>query len=177
MNIPTHYLLLLLSYLNSLHYVTSFAPLYHLNTNKLTSSSCYTGGGSVRLLELTTDTRSHLPTPLSPSSAIAAASSNEDNSIEKYSRCLTPRQERDQINEELGLKVDSRWKKVAKKPFKMIGKTIQRSLEGRKSPGTLILVRGGESEFSKNFTFTGWSDPPLTSQGELEVGCLCCTVL
>eukprot|EP00557_Chaetoceros_sp_GSL56_P007505 CAMPEP_0176496534 /NCGR_PEP_ID=MMETSP0200_2-20121128/11244_1 /TAXON_ID=947934 /ORGANISM="Chaetoceros sp., Strain GSL56" /LENGTH=724 /DNA_ID=CAMNT_0017894491 /DNA_START=1078 /DNA_END=3252 /DNA_ORIENTATION=- len=108
------------------------------------------------------------PPPSTQLSAVTV-SSNEDNSIEKYSRCLTPSQERDQINEELGFKVDSRWKKAAKKPVKFVGKTIRRTLEGTKSPGTLILVRGGESEFSRNFTFTGWSDPPLTSQGELEM--------
>jgi len=36
-------------------------------------------------------------------------------------------------------------------------------------PGTLILVRHGESEWNKNKTFTGWADPDLTEQGKREV--------
>ena len=38
-----------------------------------------------------------------------------------------------------------------------------------KEPGTLILVRHGESEWNKNKTFTGWADPDLTEQGRREV--------
>lgn len=36
-------------------------------------------------------------------------------------------------------------------------------------PGTLILVRHGESAWNKNKTFTGWADPDLTDQGRREV--------
>jgi hypothetical protein len=36
-------------------------------------------------------------------------------------------------------------------------------------PGTLILVRHGESQWNKNKTFTGWADPDLTDQGRREV--------
>ena len=36
-------------------------------------------------------------------------------------------------------------------------------------PGTLILVRHGESEWNANKTFTGWADPDLTEQGKREV--------
>ena len=101
------------------------------------------------------------PTPL--------RSLSHDNSIEEYSSSLTPRQERDQIKEELGFKVDSTLKKVIKKPLRTIRKFAKRALAGKKQPGALILVRGGESEFSKNFTWTGWSDPPLTPAGYLQV--------
>ena len=38
-----------------------------------------------------------------------------------------------------------------------------------KEPGTLILVRHGESEWNANQTFTGWADPDLTEQGLREV--------
>lgn len=38
-----------------------------------------------------------------------------------------------------------------------------------RKPGTLILVRTGESEYSKNNTFTGWADPPLTQEGQQEM--------
>ena len=36
-------------------------------------------------------------------------------------------------------------------------------------PGTLILVRHGESLWNANKTFTGWADPDLSSQGYREV--------
>ena len=32
-------------------------------------------------------------------------------------------------------------------------------------PGTLILVRHGESLWNANKTFTGWADPDLSPQG------------
>ena len=35
-------------------------------------------------------------------------------------------------------------------------------------PGTLILVRHGESEWNANKTFTGWADPDLSEQGVRE---------
>jgi len=35
-----------------------------------------------------------------------------------------------------------------------------------KKKGTLILVRGGESEYSENYLFTGWADPDITGAGE-----------
>jgi hypothetical protein len=38
-----------------------------------------------------------------------------------------------------------------------------------KEPGTLILVRHGESEWNANKTFTGWADPDLSPQGWREV--------
>jgi 2,3-bisphosphoglycerate-dependent phosphoglycerate mutase len=37
------------------------------------------------------------------------------------------------------------------------------------SPGTLILVRHGESVWNANKTFTGWADPDLSPQGYREV--------
>mmetsp|Transcript_15366 Transcript_15366/g.22994 ORF Transcript_15366/g.22994 Transcript_15366/m.22994 type:complete len:741 (-) Transcript_15366:121-2343(-) len=92
-----------------------------------------------------------------------------DNSIEEYSSSLTPRQERDQIKEELGFKVESKLKKVIKTPLRKIRKFAKRAVAGKKQPGALILVRGGESEFSKNFTWTGWLDPPLTPAGYLQM--------
>lgn len=40
---------------------------------------------------------------------------------------------------------------------------------GKAEPGTLILVRHGESVWNANKTFTGWADPDLSSQGYREV--------
>jgi 2,3-bisphosphoglycerate-dependent phosphoglycerate mutase len=41
----------------------------------------------------------------------------------------------------------------------------QLPLAKAKKPGTLILVRHGQSEGAKEGRFIGWSDPPLTPQG------------
>jgi hypothetical protein len=49
-------------------------------------------------------------------------------------------------------------------------KAAKRMLFPKKvEPGTLILVRHGESLWNKNKTFTGWADPDLTDQGRREV--------
>eukprot|EP00551_Chaetoceros_affinis_P005348 CAMPEP_0203662630 /NCGR_PEP_ID=MMETSP0090-20130426/529_1 /ASSEMBLY_ACC=CAM_ASM_001088 /TAXON_ID=426623 /ORGANISM="Chaetoceros affinis, Strain CCMP159" /LENGTH=786 /DNA_ID=CAMNT_0050525445 /DNA_START=40 /DNA_END=2400 /DNA_ORIENTATION=- len=87
----------------------------------------------------------------------------DDNSFEEYSRCLTPQQELDQINSELALSKTSTLKRLRRKFMRWIeqGREVQ--------PGTLILVRGGESEFSKNYTFTGWADPDITQDGILQM--------
>jgi hypothetical protein len=36
-------------------------------------------------------------------------------------------------------------------------------------PGTLIIVRHGDSVWNANKTFTGWADPDLSPQGYKEV--------
>eukprot|EP00531_Pseudo-nitzschia_arenysensis_P006022 CAMPEP_0116121460 /NCGR_PEP_ID=MMETSP0329-20121206/3708_1 /TAXON_ID=697910 /ORGANISM="Pseudo-nitzschia arenysensis, Strain B593" /LENGTH=860 /DNA_ID=CAMNT_0003615273 /DNA_START=116 /DNA_END=2698 /DNA_ORIENTATION=+ len=56
--------------------------------------------------------------------------------------------------------------KVLRLPFKTAKRVLSRSTQ---EPGTLILVRHGESEWNKNKTFTGWADPDLTDQGKREV--------
>jgi hypothetical protein len=61
----------------------------------------------------------------------------------------------------------SRFFKKIKKPFRQIKKLI--SKDTIEKPGTLILVRHGESCWNKNKTFTGWADPDLTIQGYREV--------
>jgi len=84
---------------------------------------------------------------------------------EEYSRCLTPREEKAQI-----LKEDKEYSIIDKRPFwrRMISKPIN-FIRGKviksKQPGMLILLRTGQSEWNKNFTFTGWANPDLTSQG------------
>ena len=44
----------------------------------------------------------------------------------------------------------------------------RKRLVGRQ-PGTLILVRHGESLWNENSTFTGWADVDLSARGEREV--------
>jgi hypothetical protein len=49
-----------------------------------------------------------------------------------------------------------RWKNIAKLPFKLANKLLfNKPLQ---EPGTLILVRHGESTWNANKTFTGWSE-------------------
>lgn len=66
------------------------------------------------------------------------------------------------------------WRDMRKNyPFwKRIFKSAKRILVGegkRKEPGTLILVRHGESLWNANKTFTGWADPDLSDRGRREV--------
>lgn len=66
-----------------------------------------------------------------------------------YSRCLTPS---DKLLRDDGYKTDPKWKKIAMSPIRAVfGK------KRRVKPGSLIIVRHGESEFSVNGTFTGWA--------------------
>lgn len=91
----------------------------------------------------------------------------DDNSIADYSRCLTPSQENDQMKEEFGIKIETTWRKrILKKPFKIVRRVLEKSLESNKKHGALILVRCGECEYSgKNPKFAGWDDPALTVKG------------
>lgn len=57
-------------------------------------------------------------------------------------------------------------KQIARLPVNVIHNAVKRSTV---EPGTLILVRHGESEWNRNKTFTGWADPDLTDQGKREV--------
>jgi hypothetical protein len=57
-------------------------------------------------------------------------------------------------------------KQTLKLPLNVARKAFSKKPD---EPGTLILVRHGESEWNKNKTFTGWADPDLTEQGRREV--------
>lgn len=89
-----------------------------------------------------------------------------NKSFDEYSSSLTPLQEEDQINTELGLVRDRYWKRILKVPFKFVLRMISKLSEEEIKSGNLILIRSGESEFSGNFTFTGWLDADLTDRGE-----------
>lgn len=60
----------------------------------------------------------------------------------------------------------SSFKRAIKFPLKFASRVFSKKPV---EPGTLILVRHGESEWNKNKTFTGWADPDLTEQGRREV--------
>ena len=60
-----------------------------------------------------------------------------------------------------------------------VGRTLSKVLSGsegegegsvqKKKPGQLILLRCGESEWTKSGRFTGWADPDLVKEGVLEI--------
>jgi hypothetical protein len=68
--------------------------------------------------------------------------------------------------DDLQLGSRSKIMQIARLPFNLARKSVKQS---RVDPGTLILVRHGESEWNLNKTFTGWADPDLTEQGKREV--------
>jgi 2,3-bisphosphoglycerate-dependent phosphoglycerate mutase len=79
----------------------------------------------------------------------------EIEEYEEYSRCLSPKEEREEVESEF----DKRpiWQRVVQKLFK----------KRKTKKGALILLRCGQSNYNQNQnqTFTGWLDPPLTEQG------------
>lgn len=89
----------------------------------------------------------------------------------EYSRCLNPKEERDLVMKEEDqysiIEKRSMGAKLMKKPLRFLNKLI--TLKGSSSsPGTLILVRGGESVWNANGTFTGWADPDFSVKGKQE---------
>ena len=75
---------------------------------------------------------------------------------EAYSRCLTPKHKLEYNGYMLK---EPKWKKLLLKPIRFVFP------KKPKQPGTLILVRHGETEWSRNQTFIGWADPDLTESG------------
>jgi hypothetical protein len=62
----------------------------------------------------------------------------------------------------VGGKRRSPLRKLLKLPFRIVHRVfLQRPVE----PGTLILIRHGESLWNANQTFTGWADPDLSERG------------
>lgn len=70
---------------------------------------------------------------------------------------------------------DGYWNMLGKKKRSILKRLLRipyRALFGEYrtvEPGTLILVRHGESEWNVNKTFTGWANPDLSPQGYREV--------
>lgn len=56
--------------------------------------------------------------------------------------------------------------RMLKAPLKLAGKALPKKAQ---EPGTLVLVRHGESTWNRNQTFTGWADADLSEQGVREV--------
>ena len=78
----------------------------------------------------------------------------------RYVQQLLSRRNKHQYPEDDGLvsnKTKSVWDIVASK------------FQSSPSPGTLILVRHGESEWNKRHLFTGWTDVDLSERGVREI--------
>lgn len=95
-----------------------------------------------------------------------------------YSQFLTRREQRNrkrlllqqEQNEDGydGFQKKSTLKRILKFPLHIAGKALLPKRQ-TKEPGTLILVRHGESTWNANKTFTGWADADLSEQGVREV--------
>lgn len=126
-----------------------------------------------------------------------STTSNEEEqiTIDQYSRCLSPTEEKQSIKKETSQYsiIDPRpkWQSNLLKPIKFTGKSLSKlgnsvtkvgssikrivvsksgnSTSSKKQPGQLILLRCGESEWTKNGRFTGWADVDLVEEGVLEI--------
>jgi 2,3-bisphosphoglycerate-dependent phosphoglycerate mutase len=120
------------------------------------------GPGTLRFTSLLVSTKSDIeggavqnstsPAPRKPSASAPKYKKIEVEEYQEYSRCLSPREEKKEVQSEFVKK--PRWKRAIRKLFSRKTKR-----------GALILLRCGQSEFNLNQTFTGWLDPPLTEQG------------
>jgi 2,3-bisphosphoglycerate-dependent phosphoglycerate mutase len=61
------------------------------------------------------------------------------------------------------------WQKALFLPWRLSARALKKMTGRIPEPGTLILVRHGESKWNANKTFTGWADPDLSEQGVREV--------
>jgi hypothetical protein len=101
--------------------------------------------------------------------ATNAPSIIEDEHDDDYSRSLSPRQERTQVLKEYTELYDEgpKWRRRFLRPFLS---TLRRLFPKHiNKPGTLILIKSGESTWKKKGIFTGWAnEAKLTPQGEQE---------
>ena len=127
----------------------------------------------------TTSTSSSVLQSTSPSST-----AEEEITIDNYSRCLSPTEEKQSIRKESRLyKITDElpsWQyhllkpiralgRVGKKAGRKLGKAVGVKQDEVTKPGSLILLRCGNSEWSKTGRFTGWADPDLVREGVLEI--------
>jgi bisphosphoglycerate-dependent phosphoglycerate mutase len=113
--------------------------------------------------------------------AAATTSSNteEEFTIEGYSRCLSPTEAKKSILDESRQYsiIDRRpkWQRALRKPVKLLTKPISKVISSKvlrnkpTKPGSLILLRCGESSWTKTGRFTGWADPDIIQPGILEM--------
>lgn len=86
-------------------------------------------------------------------------SSEEELTIEGYSRCLSPREAKRSVkNESRQYSIIDR-KPKWQKPLSWVSKGVKKVIAKKpKKPGSLILLRCGESKWTKTGRFTGWGE-------------------
>ena len=88
------------------------------------------------------------------------SSSDEELTIAEYSRCLSPWEAKRSVNNESRqysiIDRKPRWQK----PLSVITRGVKKVVMKQKvkKPGSLILVRCGESKWTKTGRFTGWGE-------------------
>jgi Histidine phosphatase superfamily (branch 1) len=99
-------------------------------------------------------------------------SSMDDEHDDDYSRSLSPRQERTQVLQEYVALYDEgpKWHRRILRPFRsVLRRLFPQHYNNKNKPGTLILIKSGESTWKKKGIFTGWAnEAQLTPQGEQE---------
>ena len=88
-----------------------------------------------------------------------SSQSLEELTIEGYSRCLSPQEAKRSVkNESRQYSIIDR-KPRWQKPLSLISKGVKKVITKKpKKPGSLILLRCGESKWTKTGRFTGWGE-------------------
>lgn len=103
------------------------------------------------------------------SSALHSSTQDEEFTIEGYSRCLSPAEAKRSVkNESRQYSIIDRNPKW-QKPLSVVSKVAKKVVTRKKKPGSLILLRCGESKWTKTGRFTGWADPDIIQPGILEM--------
>ena len=94
--------------------------------------------------------------------------------FEIYSRCLSPKQERNSVlreSQEFAILDEddqtSLMKRLRSKIKLKRRSWLHRRRRRRKKPGHLVLLLNGESTWADDDIFMGWCDPPLSEKGLL----------
>lgn len=134
-------------------------------STKATSNEITGHGGEKSKEQKKETTAAETETTTSGTAVVSRTGSYKNIQIEeyeKYSRCLSTRQERYLVESEF--ENHNIWHRIVNKMKKVFYSKSKKGMR-KKKYGALILLRCGESEFNHNQTFTGWLDPPLTDQG------------
>ena len=86
------------------------------------------------------------------------SSSDEELTIEGYSRCLSPWEAQRSVKNESRQYSIIDQKPKWQKPISLVSKGMKKVITKPKKPGSLILLRCGESKWTKTGRFTGWGE-------------------
>ena len=179
----------------------SSSMIYHLTSLTIAISICKDALAFSTPKQSTTQVSTYtilpLTTPCKPTDTtlLYSSTNNEEEqiTIDQYSRCLSPYEEKQSIKKETSQYsiIDPRpkWQSNLLKPINFTGRSLSKlgnsvtkvgssikrivrsgnAKSSSKQPGQLILLRCGESEWTKNGRFTGWADVDLVDEGVLEI--------